>query len=216
MKSSLPKVLHPVAGRPIIEYVLRVAESLSPATTTLVVGHMKDTLQQGLAAWPGLRFVVQEPQLGTGHALLQTAPVLEHEKGVVLLLSGDVPLLRRHTLAALLTRHQASGAAATVLTAVVEQPYGYGRIVRTKGKIARIVEERDASPAQRKINTLMEAMDFLGVETFVSNLQPRPERTDCRKIFHGEADGLCCRCKATITKLLLQATLALGHEQFGR
>ena len=154
MKSSLPKVLHHVAGRPIIEYVLRVAESLSPATTTLVVGHMKDTLQQGLAAWPGLRFVVQEPQLGTGHALLQAAPLLEHEKGVVLLLSGDVPLLRRHTLAALLARHQASGAAATVLTAVVEQPYGYGRIVRTKGTIARIVEERDASPAQRKINEI--------------------------------------------------------------
>jgi len=110
MKSSLPKVLHPVAGRPIIEYVLRVAESLSPATTTLVVGHMKDTLQQGLAAWPGLRFVVQEPQLGTGHALLQTAPVLEHEKGVVLLLSGDVPLLRRNTLASLLARHEGTGA----------------------------------------------------------------------------------------------------------
>lgn len=154
MKSSLPKVLHPVAGRPIIEYVLRVAESLLPATTTLVVGHMKETLQQGLAAWPGLRFVVQEPQLGTGHALLQTAPVLEREKGVVLLLSGDVPLLRRHTLAALLARHEASGAAATVLTAVVDQPYGYGRIVRTKGKIARIVEERDASPAQRKIKEI--------------------------------------------------------------
>jgi bifunctional UDP-N-acetylglucosamine pyrophosphorylase/glucosamine-1-phosphate N-acetyltransferase len=154
MKSSRPKVLHRVAGRPMIEYVLRAAESLSPATTTLVVGHMKETLQQGLSAWPGLRFVVQDPQLGTGHALLQAAPVLEHEKGVVLLLSGDVPLLRRHTLAHLLARHEASGAAATVLTAVFDQPYGYGRIVRTKGKIARIVEERDASPAQRKIKEI--------------------------------------------------------------
>jgi len=171
MKSSLPKVLHPVAGRPIIEYVLRVAESLSPATTTLVVGHMKDTLQQGLAAWPGLRFVVQEPQLGTGHALLQTAPVLEHEKGVVLLLSGDVPLLRRHTLAVLLARHQASGAAATVLTAVVEQPYGYGRIVRTKGKIARIVEERDASPAQRKINEINSGIFALSLGPLFSALR---------------------------------------------
>jgi len=171
MKSSLPKVLHPVAGRPIIEYVLRVAESLSPATTTLVVGHMKDTLQQGLAAWSGLRFVVQEPQLGTGHALLQTAPVLEHEKGVVLLLSGDVPLLRRHTLAVLLARHQASGAAATVLTAVVEQPYGYGRIVRTKGKIARIVEERDASPAQRKINEINSGIFALSLGPLFSALR---------------------------------------------
>ena len=97
---------------------------------------------------------MQEPQLGTGHALLQTAPVLERETGVLLLLSGDVPLLRRHTLAGLLAHHEASGAAATVLTAVFDQPYGYGRIVRTKGKIARIVEERDASPAQRKIKEI--------------------------------------------------------------
>jgi bifunctional UDP-N-acetylglucosamine pyrophosphorylase/glucosamine-1-phosphate N-acetyltransferase len=154
MKSTRPKVLHQVAGRPMIDYVLRAAESLSPRTTTLVVGHMKETLQDGLSHWPGLRFVVQEPQLGTGHALLQAAPLLEHEKGVVLLLSGDVPLLRRHTLAALLERHRTADAAATVLTAVVERPYGYGRIVRTKGAIARIVEERDASPAQRKIREI--------------------------------------------------------------
>ena len=94
----------------MIEHVLRVAASLSPSTTTLVVGHMKETLQQALAEWPSLRFVVQEPQLGTGHALLQTAPDLEHEKGVLLLLSGDVPLLRRNTLAELLARHEATGA----------------------------------------------------------------------------------------------------------
>jgi bifunctional UDP-N-acetylglucosamine pyrophosphorylase/glucosamine-1-phosphate N-acetyltransferase len=154
MKSSRPKVLHQVAGRPMIDYVLRAAESLSPRTTTLVVGHMKETLQHGLSHWPGLRFVVQEPQLGTGHALLQAAPVLEGEHGIVLLLSGDVPLLRRHTLAALLERHRESAAAATVLTAIVDRPYGYGRIVRLKGQIARIVEERDASPAQRKVKEI--------------------------------------------------------------
>src|SRR5436190_5077185 len=147
MKSSLPKVLHHVSGRPMIDYVLRTSESLRPKTTTIIVGHMKEALQNSLSQWPDLRFVAQEPQLGTGHALLQAAPVLEGEKGVVLLLSGDVPLLRRHTLTQLLAHHEASGAAATVLTAMVDQPYGYGRIVRTKGRIARIVEERDASPA---------------------------------------------------------------------
>src|SRR5204862_3423764 len=135
MKSSRPKVLHRVAGKPMIEYVLGVAGGLGPKSITLVVGHMKETLQQALAARADLRFVAQEPQLGTGHALLQAAPVLEGEKGVVLLLSGDVPLLRRHTLTSLLARHDASGAAATVLTAAVDKPYGYGRIVRTKGTI---------------------------------------------------------------------------------
>ena len=154
MKSAQPKVLHPVAGRPMIDYVLRVAHALKPATTTVVVGHAKETLQQSLARYPGLQFVPQEPQLGTGHALLQTAPVLERRSGVVLLLSGDVPLLARHTLATLLARHAESAAAATVLTALVDQPYGYGRIVRVRNKISRIVEERDASPAQRKIKEI--------------------------------------------------------------
>ena len=102
MKSSRPKVLHRVAGKPMVHCVLRAADGLAPKTTTIVVGHMKETLQQALAGHGGLRFVTQEPQLGTGHALLQAAPLLEHENGVLLLLSGDVPLLSRHTLARLL------------------------------------------------------------------------------------------------------------------
>jgi bifunctional UDP-N-acetylglucosamine pyrophosphorylase/glucosamine-1-phosphate N-acetyltransferase len=154
MKSARPKVLHQVAGRPMVDYVMRAAQSLSPRTTTVVVGHMKELLREGLAAYPQLSFVTQEPQLGTGHALLQTASVLEGQNGFVLLLSGDVPLLKRHTLAELVKKHQESNAAATVLTAMVEQPYGYGRIVRLKGRISRIVEERDASPAQRKIKEI--------------------------------------------------------------
>jgi bifunctional UDP-N-acetylglucosamine pyrophosphorylase / glucosamine-1-phosphate N-acetyltransferase len=154
MKSARPKVLHHVAGRPMVDYVMRAAQSLSPRTTTVVVGHMKELLRQGLERYPGLSFVTQEPQLGTGHALLQTAPVLEGQSGFVLLLSGDVPLLKRHTLASLVKKHEDTNAAATVLTAMVDQPYGYGRIVRVKGRISRVVEERDASPAQRKVREI--------------------------------------------------------------
>ena len=154
MKSTRPKVLHPVAGKPMVDYALAAAQSLAPRTTTVVVGHLKELLREGLARYPHLSYVTQEPQLGTGHALLQTASVLERETGFVLLLSGDVPLLKGHTLAALVQKHAESKAALTVLTAVVEQPYGYGRIVRVKGRISRIVEERDASPAQRKIREI--------------------------------------------------------------
>ncbi len=154
MKSAQPKVLHHVAGRPMVEYVIRAAQSLSPRTITVVVGHMKELLRQGLSRYPELSFVTQEPQLGTGHALLQTAGVLEGQNGFVLLLSGDVPLLNRHTLASLVSRHEETHASATILTALVEQPYGYGRIVRVKGRVSRIVEERDASPAQRKIKEI--------------------------------------------------------------
>ena len=154
MKSARPKVLHHVAGQPMIDYVMSAAQSLNPRTTTVVVGHMKEALRQGLERYPGLAFVTQEPQLGTGHALLQTAAVLEPQTGSVVLLSGDVPLLKRHTLAEVVRKHQESNAAATVLTAMVDQPYGYGRIVRVKGRISRIVEERDASPSQRKIKEI--------------------------------------------------------------
>lgn len=154
MKSALPKVLHRISGRPLVEYVLRAASALEPATVTLVVGHQGDILRQALAKPPALAFVTQEPQLGTAHALLQTEPLLGGRKGTVILLSGDVPLLSPHTLRRLLQTHTDAGAAATVLTAVVERPYGYGRIVRSQGAIARIVEERDASPAERGIREI--------------------------------------------------------------
>jgi len=154
MKSAQPKVLHKVAGRPMIEHVIRAAESLSPRTIALVVGHMKELLRRGLEHYPQVSFVTQEPQLGTGHALLQTASLFDQQDGVVVLLYGDVPLLRRHTLAEMIRTHEQSGAAATILTAIFDQPYGYGRVVRLRGKVSRVVEERDASPAQRKIKEI--------------------------------------------------------------
>lgn len=171
MKSARPKVLHNVAGRPMIDFVMRASQSLSPTTTTVVVGHMKELLREGLARYPGLSFVVQEPQLGTGHALLQTAGLLEREKGVVLLLSGDVPLLKSHTVAALVQKHAESKVAATVLTANVDQPYGYGRIVRVKGRISRIVEERDASPSQRKIREINSGVYVFSLEPLFESLR---------------------------------------------
>jgi bifunctional UDP-N-acetylglucosamine pyrophosphorylase/glucosamine-1-phosphate N-acetyltransferase len=180
MKSSRPKVLHPVAGKPMVHYVLRAAEGLSPKTTTIVVGHMKETLQQALAVRGGLRFVTQEPQLGTGHALLQAAPLLEHENGVLLLLSGDVPLLSSHTLKHLLAKHAQSGAAATVLTAHFDQPHGYGRIVRHRGTISRIVEERDASPAERKIKEINSGIFAFSIGPLFSAL---------RRLAAGNAQG---------------------------
>jgi len=151
MKSRRPKVLHRVTGGPLIDFVLRVARSLQPATTTLVVGHGADQVRTHLAGRPDLQFAVQAPQLGTGHALQQAEACLAGRTGTLVLLSGDVPLLRADTLRRLVTVHQSARAAATVVTATVERPYGYGRIVRVEGRIARIVEERDASPAERRI-----------------------------------------------------------------
>lgn len=149
MKSSLPKVLHPVGGRPMVEHVLHAAAALAPSSTTLVVGHQADAIEAHLRDRPALRFALQAPQNGTAHALQQTEPLLAGQSGTLVLLSGDVPLLRPKTVQRLLDTHRSARAAATVMTAVVEQPYGYGRVVRAEGKIVGIVEERDASPTQR-------------------------------------------------------------------
>ena len=154
MKSARVKVLHRVAGVPMIQPVLAVAASLGPRSTILVVGHQVDTLKAALSSHLGLTFVVQEPQLGTAHALLTTEPLFRGARGTVVLLSADVPLLSAETLKNLLDRQHAAGAAATVITAFVERPQGYGRIVRSGERIARIVEERDASPAERRIREI--------------------------------------------------------------
>ena len=151
MKSALPKVLHRVAGQPLIEHVLATAAALTPRSTTIVVGHQAETLTRALARHTDLTFVVQEPQLGTAHALLTTETALAGRTGTLVLLSGDVPLLTVATLQSLVNRHQTTGAAATVVTASVDNPHGYGRIVRSGEQIARIVEEKDATPAEREI-----------------------------------------------------------------
>lgn len=151
MKSSLPKALHTVAGRPMVEHVLGVAASLAPATITMVVGHEAEAIQGRLEGRQGLQFAIQVPQRGTAHALQQAEPLLTGRTGTLVLLSGDVPLLSAPTVRRLLETHNAAGAAATVMTAVVERPYGYGRIIRAGERIVRIVEEKDASAAQRRI-----------------------------------------------------------------
>ena len=155
MKSVHPKVLHPLAGRPLIEHVLRTIDKLGVTSTVVVIGHGADEVRARLAHRPALQFVVQSPQLGTGHALLQAAPMLAGKTGTVLLLYADVPLLQASTLKRLLDTHAASRASATVLTTIAQDPYGLGRIVRDDaGSITRIVEERDASVAERAIREI--------------------------------------------------------------
>src|SRR5262245_46514664 len=154
MKSAGPKVLHHVAGMPMIAHVLTTARSLAPKSTAVVVGHGADAVRSGLTNRPDVTFVVQEPQLGTAHALLTTEPVLKDARGTLLLLYGDVPLLSAETLGDLLRQHQQTGAAATLITAILDDPYGYGRIVRSGEQIARIVEERDATADEREIREI--------------------------------------------------------------
>jgi bifunctional UDP-N-acetylglucosamine pyrophosphorylase/glucosamine-1-phosphate N-acetyltransferase len=152
MRSELPKVLHRLAGRALVEHVLDAAGALAPAATCIVYGHGGDAVPQALAG-RGLAFALQEPQLGTGHAVMQALPYLD-DGAVVLVLYGDVPLVRPQTLGPMV--EAARGGALAVLTATLDDPHGYGRIVREDGALRRIVEQKDASPAEaaiREINT---------------------------------------------------------------
>ncbi|NLI93907.1 MAG: bifunctional UDP-N-acetylglucosamine diphosphorylase/glucosamine-1-phosphate N-acetyltransferase GlmU [Peptococcaceae bacterium] len=151
MKSELPKVMHLLAGLPLIDHVLDKVEKLGIQEKVTIVGHGREIVSDHIANRSGI--LVQEKQLGTGHALIQTLPLLKDDS-TILVLSGDQPLLSSETLSSLLRHHQESKASATVLTAMMDNPFGYGRIMKKNGIFEGIVEEKDANPDQKGINEI--------------------------------------------------------------
>lgn len=168
MRSRLPKVLHPLAGRPLIAHAIATARALKPARICVVYGHGGEQVPQAIAA-EDLVFVKQQPQLGTGHAVAQALPSLEGG-GLTLVLYGDVPLIGEETLAAMIAR---GGDRLTLLTAELDDPSGYGRIVRNRrGSITAIVEEKDASAEQRKLREINSGIMALPTDR-LQNWMPR-------------------------------------------
>src|SRR5829696_7563335 len=148
MKSKRAKVLHELAGRPLIAHVVSAAQSLEPHKIIVIVGHQAEDVEQAtLAEVGGLgSFALQAQQRGTGDAVESARTLLENSDSLLLLLSGDVPLIRTETLRKLIAHHRATGAACTILTVRLENPTGYGRIVRDEeGQFQRIVEQKDAT-----------------------------------------------------------------------
>lgn len=155
MKSSLPKVLHKAGGKAMLAHVLDAAKEAGAGRSIVVVGFGGDAVEEALAG--EAEFVTQAEQLGTGHAVLQTEPLLRGEKGTVLVLCGDTPLLTGTLLKKFVEEHAAAGAKATVLTAVMPDATGYGRVIRAAdGTVAKIVEHKDATKEElgvREINS---------------------------------------------------------------
>ena len=150
MKSRLPKVLHKLMGKPIVSYVIEASQKAKADRILLVVGHQADLVKNTIG--PGFEYVEQTQQLGTGHALMMAAKKMDGFKGDLLVLAGDTPFLTGPTLRKLIRHHQNTHAAATLMTAVMDPPPAYGRIVRdATGHLIRIVEERDATPEEKKI-----------------------------------------------------------------
>jgi UDP-N-acetylglucosamine diphosphorylase/glucosamine-1-phosphate N-acetyltransferase len=151
MNSDLPKVLHPLNQRPMIAYVFDAARSLKPTKLIAIIGYQKNKVMESIGA-EDITFAFQDDPQGTGHAVLQTEQALDGFDGDIMILSGDVPLLTQEVLKDYLNHHRRSGVWLTLLTAEVDDPTGYGRIVRDDtGLVTAIVEHKDADEETRKI-----------------------------------------------------------------
>ncbi len=186
MQSDLPKVAHPIAGEPMVRWVVRACAEAGCTRIVVVVGYQQEVVRAALAdlaaeiAPATIEFAVQNEQLGTGHAVIEAKELFESERSEpghgVLVLAGDGPLIRAQTLAQIKYRHESTAAAATMATSRIEDPTGYGRIVRdASGKFVEIVEQKNASPEQLAINEINPSYYLFDCEAMFDALE-RVER----------------------------------------
>ncbi len=167
------KVMYEILGKPLVHYVVALAIELKMHRIVVVVGYQKDVIMSYLKrSHPSVECVVQEQQLGTGHAVMQATGVLRDFSGYVIVLSGDVPLLTKKSVDALISYHLQSGAKATILTADMPNPTGYGRIVRNQdGTVGKIVEHRDATPEEIKVREINSGIYVFEKENLFEGLE---------------------------------------------
>jgi bifunctional UDP-N-acetylglucosamine pyrophosphorylase/glucosamine-1-phosphate N-acetyltransferase len=181
MKSGLPKVLHHLYGQPLLAYVLRTALSLAAERLLAVVGYREDLVRQAFAGWP-VEWVSQPRQLGTGHAAMQAVEALRGYEGDVAVLMGDAVFLESDTLRRVFAEHRSARAGATVVTGVLEDPSGLGRILReADGRVKAIVEERDASlkeKAIREVNSGCYVFDYGRLCSALNKLKPDKQQNE--------------------------------------
>jgi bifunctional UDP-N-acetylglucosamine pyrophosphorylase / glucosamine-1-phosphate N-acetyltransferase len=182
MKSDLPKVLHLLGGQSLVERVLMSCAELEPERQLAIVGYQADRVKTAMIHYPDLEFVEQAQQLGTGHAVQQLLPHLDDFTGDLLVLNGDVPLLRPETLKALLQTHQHHQNAATILTAQIPNPKGYGRVFCDSSNLLKeIVEDRDCTDAQRqnrRVNAGIYCFNWEKLKAVLPNLQSNNDQQE--------------------------------------
>jgi UDP-N-acetylglucosamine diphosphorylase/glucosamine-1-phosphate N-acetyltransferase len=171
MKSELPKVLHKIAGKLILEYVIDTAKDFGFKRIIVVIGHKAELVKDFLKD-KNVEVIWQKEQLGTGHAVMQTKEALKDFKGDVIILCGDVPFLRKETIKKLVDLHRKTNASGTVLTAVLDEPKEYGRIVRGKnGLVKKIVESKDATEKEKKIKEINTGIFVFEKESLFESLE---------------------------------------------
>ncbi len=175
MNSDLPKVLHQVQGKPMVHWVVEACREAGASPILLVIGHRGELLRDAFEGQDDIRFVEQPEQLGTGHAVDVCRSELSHLRGDAFVLAGDGPLIRSATLAALRSTHQLTNAAATLATAEVEDPTGYGRIVRTAdNRFQAIVEQKNASQDELAIQEVYPSYACFNISRLLETLVDLP------------------------------------------
>ena len=170
MKTNKSKVVHKIYGRELVNRVIDTAEKVGSDEIICIVGHQKESVMDAIGN--RAKFAIQEDLLGTGHALMQAVPYLEGKRGKVLILYGDVPLIREETLRALIKRSEDNSEYATVITAMYDNPTGYGRIIRdVDGRVIEIVEEKDATEEQRKIKEINSGIYCFDIEELLEAIK---------------------------------------------
>lgn len=154
MNSDLPKVLHKICGKPLLHHVLNNVKEVFASPPYVVIGYQAEKVRAAFKQYPVI-FILQEEQLGTGHAVMQAEPVLKDSDSTIMVLNGDMPLINSGIIRDLASHHYGSGASATVLTVKMDDPKGYGRIVRDRsGHLEKIVEQKDASLGELEIKEI--------------------------------------------------------------
>ena len=202
MRSNLAKVLHRLDGRPLINHVCRTATALAPRKIYVVIGHQGEDVKHAVLEEldeEHAAFVWQKEQLGTGDAVNSAREFLENEDSTLLILSGDVPMIRAETLAALVQQHhthRGKGAACTILTVKLDDPTGYGRIVRDdEGLFEKIVEQKDATEEERRINEINSGIYCFDTQKLFAALSQREKQQRAGRILSDGRSGTFARSR---------------------
>ncbi len=201
MKSGLAKALHPLAGLPLIQHVLNAASGVVPKKVVLVLGHQADQVKNALGG-SRVTIVLQAEQLGTGHAVQQAADAIAAGSGPVMILCADTPLLTSETLKDVIALHAKSRAAVTLLTFRTKTPFGYGRVVRGKSGVMRVVEEKDATAAQKKIEEVNAGIYCFDPQFLLSSLASLGKNNAQGEYYLTDTIELARKKKRTVSALL--------------
>ncbi len=192
MKSDLPKVLHEANGKPLVAYVIEKSQALDPDKIVLIIGHQAELVRAATAGFP-VDYALQEPQLGTGHAIMQAEPFLKDFSGEIIILSGDAPLFTGRTLRELIDFHRSRQAVATVLTAEMDDPTGYGRIIRSDAgeEVLRIVEQKDATEEEKAVTEINSGVYVFNATELFSALHGITNKNAQGEYYLTDVFGIC-------------------------